>query len=146
MKVSECTLKTRVALVTMGNNRYDTTSAKYGHIAGLVSLHASVGDVVIVEWDNGHIDKVAVKSLVLETKAKEEIAAREVEKQKLEEDFEKVRLQVDAKILVASLAVAEASKIARAAKLDLQDDFADEVSELESAMGRAGWSTSSWHC
>lgn len=144
MKVEECILKTRIALVTKVNGRYDTPNAKYGHIAGLVGLHASVGDVVIVEWDNGHVDKVAVKALVPEAQAIAELAAQKAEQAKLEAEFQKVRTLVDAKIALAANAVTEASKLAKAAKLSLLDDF--EVDDLESAMGRAGWSTSSWHC
>jgi hypothetical protein len=140
VKKEDCTIDTRVALVGA------VAPFRKGKIAGPVSWHSGVNcDVVIVEWDDGRLDKTTLKSLLLLSDAvAEEKRLIAAEKARLEKDFETER-QVQEKVTQASDLIKEAAKIAKSVGKSLCDmpDISDDV---ENIVEVAGWSTSSWHC
>lgn len=99
----------------------------------------SDGDqVVAVEWADGALTKVNVNDI-----------------QKclsLEEEFQQMRSEVNAKIQAAADLIREAATLAEAHGKDLRsydrdaEDYMFDQYELESAMADAGWNTSSWGC
>lgn len=117
-----------------------------GKIAGIVSKHSTAGEVVIVEWDTGKLEKVELKVLFNEANGKAEEENRLAEEKRLEEEFEATRLIIAAKFKEAARAVNEAARIADAHGIDIQEDLYDEADCLEDAMRDAGWRTSSWNC
>lgn len=139
VKKEDCTIDTRVALIGSG------TPFRKGKIAGPVSWHSGVNcDVVIVEWDDGRLDKTALKSLLLLPDAvKEEKRLADIEKARLEKEFEAER-QVQEKMTAACALIDEAAQIAKSVNRELSE--MDQASDLEDSMRDAGWSTSSWHC
>jgi len=102
-------------------------------------------DTYVVEWDNGHVQKVTARSLMSESEAEVEEQRLNEEATKLEQEYEKARSRIAAKIDEAAQALREATKIAEASGSELQD-FYDEVRPLMRAMDAAGWSTSSLSC
>jgi hypothetical protein len=99
----------------------------------------SDGDqVVAVEWADGSLAKVNVN---------------DIEKcLSLEEEFQAMRDQVNGKIQQAAALIREAAELAESHGKDLKswdrdsEDYLFDQYELESAMGDAGWNTSSWGC
>jgi hypothetical protein len=138
MEAKDCTLKRHVALAGQ------KAPLQRGYIAGPVSLHPTAGEVVIVEWDNGQIQKVTLRSLL----TTEEAMAKEVEleaaAQKLEEEFSDVEKKIKEKLAKAGKLISEAAKLAESVGQELPEMGVTGV--LESAMDRAGWRTSSWGC
>jgi hypothetical protein len=140
LKNTDCTLGIVVAL------DQKTLPLQRGHIAGPVTTHPSAGEVVVVEWKNGTLQKVTLRSLILEEEANRIEAELQLAKDKLEAEFEKTAEEVGKKLIAAAKLVREAAVIADKAGSDLTTDFYDATHELERAMDQAGWSTSSWHC
>lgn len=138
MEAKDCTLKRHVALAGQ------KAPLPRGHIAGPVSVHPTAGEVVIVEWDNGQIQKVTLRSLL----TTEEAMAKEVElnaaAQKLEEEFSEVELKIKEKMVKAGKLISEAAKLAESVGQELPE--MGVTGALQSAMDRAGWRTSSWGC
>jgi len=100
---------------------------------------------VVVEWDNGNVQKVTARSLMNESEADAEEAKLTAEQSKMEEEFEVARAKIAAKMNESAAALREAAKLAKEAGADLQD-FYDETRPLLRAMDAAGWSTSSLSC
>ncbi len=138
MKVEDCTIGTVVYFV-------GGASPRKAKIAGVTSKHPTAGDVVIVEWDGGGLDKVVIAKLLNEVDGKAEQDRLEAEAQKLEEEFEKVQKACKDKLQKAAELINEAAKVAEAHGQDLMDMY-EAVRPLERAMDNAGWRTSSWHC
>lgn len=138
METKECKLNRRIAL----------TGKKYplqkGAIVGPTSVHPTAGEVVLVEWDNGLIQKVTLRSLLDEGEADEKEAELQEEQQKLEDEWEDTEKKIKAKLTAASVLIKDAATIASKAGKDLP--HMEVASVLEYAMDDAGWSTSSWHC
>ena len=102
-------------------------------------------DTLVVEWDNGNVQKVTARSLMHESEAAAEEQKLEEEASKLEQEFEKARSRIAAKMDEAAQCLREATKIAEASGTELQS-FYEEVRPLMRAMDAAGWSTSSLNC
>lgn len=139
MKVEECTIGAVVYLVGT------EAPLRKGKVAGVTSKHPTAGDVVIVEWDSGSINKVAVDKLLTEEVGKALQDRLEEDAKKLEEEFEKVQKACKDKLQKAAELISEAAKLAQSHGQELMDMY-DAVGPLERAMDHAGWSTSSWHC
>lgn len=138
MEAKDCTLKRFVALAGQ------KSPLQRGHIVGPVSLHPTAGEVVIVEWDNGQIQKVTLRSIL----SNEEAMVRETELHaaaaKLEEEFSDVEKKIKEKMVKAGKLISEAAKLAETVGQELPE--MGVTGPLEAAMDRAGWRTSSWGC
>ena len=97
---------------------------------------------VRVEWDDEYLNEYPEETdrLSSELMTEEEINKAWSD---LEAKFKQCQAAVSEKLKVASDAIAEAQKIASSYSYDLVDLDSDT---LESALGHAGWNTSSWHC
>lgn len=140
MKAEQCSLDVPVALT--GN----TLPLQRGKIAGPVTQHPSAGEVVVVEWGNGLIQKVTVRSLLSEEEAETKEAELTAEQEKIEQEFDNMRQSVRQKMTDAAKLLDEAAAICNKHGSDLVNDMYDEVRPLLRAMDRAGWSTSSLSC
>jgi hypothetical protein len=138
MEAKECTLKRRVALA--GN----TSPLQKGTIVGPVTPHPTAGEVVIVEWDNGQIQKVTLRSILTTEDAAVKEAELEAAAAKLEDEFSEVEKKIKEKMTKAGKLIAEAAKLAESVGQELPD--MDAAYTLQSAMDKAGWRTSSWGC
>jgi hypothetical protein len=132
--------------------RADGDDLVKGTVVGPAAPHPTHGEMVAVEWENGSIIKTAPKLLMLEKDGLAELARRDAEAAKLEEEFATVEAEVHNKMRQAGKLIKEAAEIAEKAGLHLlgeygaTEEFSDAVDELESAMEKAGWRTSSWYC
>lgn len=139
MQAKDCVLNRRVAL----------TGSKYplqkGTIAGPVSQHPTAGEVVVVEWDNGQIQKVTLRSLLDDDESTIKEMELENEQLRLEEEWNETEKKIKDKISKASKLILDASKLAEESGKTLADMYSIQH-ELERAMDSAGWNTSSWHC
>ena len=94
--------------------------------------------LVAVEWTDGELARVNVIDLLTEAS--------------LENEFQAFRDEVNAKLQEAAKLIGEASALAATRGKDLQDydsECEDDLFDhyvLKSAMGQAGWNTSSWNC
>lgn len=126
---------------------------------GKVIAPMDAKSLVVVEWDNGELSKKDVSKLLSEKDGlahqvhlDQEAAKQEEEAAKLEEQFAAVEADVHNKMRQAGKLIKEAAEIAEKAGLHLlgeygaTEEFSDAVDELESAMEKAGWRTSSWYC
>lgn len=133
IKKEDCVIDERVALIGSG------TPFRKGKIASPITNNS-----VIVEFDDGNLKRHDLKNLLnLNDALKEEKRLADLEKTRLEKEFEAERLVAE-KVQKASELIDEAAKIARSVGKALMD--MDEVGSIESSMERAGWNTSSWHC
>lgn len=143
MSNNKFTAKTRVAL--KGN----ALPLQRGSVVGDARQQQSgLGvplDAVVVEWDNGVIQKITLRSLLLESEADFEETKLKKEQEKLEGEFEETRQKIAVKMNAAATALREAASLAQTSGSDLQD-FYDEVRPFMRAMDDAGWSTSSLSC
>lgn len=161
MNSEDCRFGDRVALA--GNK----LPFQKGAIDGPVSMHPTLGEVVVVKWDNGNAQRVSLRSLVdegevlvkeaqlrAEATAKEAAlkaaktakeAAAKAEQERLEAEWSEVEKKVAVKMKIAAKAIREAAALASAAQINLHEMY-DATSDLENAMSSAGWSTSSWRC
>jgi hypothetical protein len=132
--------KTRVAV------KSTETPFLRGVVVGEASVFdPRVGETIIVEFDNGHVSKTAVKALLLEAEASVQERLVDDEKSRLERDYETARANIAVKIREAAAALTQATKLAELAGSELQD-FYEEVRPLMRAMDEAGWSSSSLSC
>lgn len=102
-------------------------------------------DSVIVEWDNGAVQKVTIRSLILESQVEAEEAKMMKENEKLEEEFADLTTQIQEKLAQAAKLISESTSLAEEAGTDLQSLY-DETRPLMRALDDAGWSTSSMRC
>lgn len=102
-------------------------------------------DAVVVEWDNGVVQKITIRSLMLESEAVAEETRLAREQEKMEGEYEETRKEIAEKMNAAAMALREAATLAQTAGSELQD-FYDEVRPFLRAMDDAGWSTSSLSC
>lgn len=97
---------------------------------------------VMVKWDSKWLNDsrraINPKKLTPEAELVAKYSA-------LEAAFHKVEQDVRTKLKEASQFILDAGKIAKEAGFSLSEMY-DATSTLESAMGKAGWNTSSWHC
>lgn len=125
-----------------GKLRYDEYGDS-GPYYGTVTDELSDGRVM-VKWDDKWMNNAHnanprnPEKLVPEKDLQEKYSA-------LETEFKRVEAEVQAKMEEASRLITDAQKFAKDAGFDLQE-MRDATSTLESAMGSAGWNTSSWHC
>lgn len=115
---------------------------------------------VKVLWDNQYMNDTSnvynkttgklVKSTVVPRVMNAKILMLEDEaKQKysdLEKEYEKVAIQVRAKLKEAGVLIKEANKLAKKAGVKSLNDMYDATDPLEKAMDACGWRTSSWSC
>lgn len=112
-------------------------------IAPLDNTHGN--NLVVVEWDGGHIQKMQLNLLLSEADGVAENQRLTEEKERLEREFQQVQSECATKLQQAARLVREASTLARSKGQDLQE-MSDATYDLENAMESAGWRTSSWHC
>lgn len=117
-----------------------TAPLKKGKVAAPPS-----NDVVIVEFDDGALLKVALKHLLSEVDGIAENQRLYDEQNRLEREFEEAQAEVEEKLSAAAKLINEAAAIADRRNVSIMD-MSDATYELECAMDNAGWSTSSWHC
>jgi len=118
----------------------DEAPLRKGKIAGPV-----VNGVAIVEWDDGQLAKVAIKTLLGQVEGMAENQRLQDEKDRLEREFEEVQAEVEEKLSAAAKLINEAAALADRKNVSIMD-MSEATYELESAMENAGWNTSSWHC
>lgn len=144
LKNTDCTMGTVVGLDTK------TLPVRLGTIAGPVTTHPTAGEVVIVEWASewgaAQLQKVTLRSLITGEEANKLQVELQAAKTKLEAEFQLVAKEVAKKLTAAAKLIEEAGVVATKAGRDLASDFYQETHQLENAMERAGWNTSSWHC
>lgn len=102
-------------------------------------------EAVVVEWDKGGVQKVTIRSIILETEAEAEEAKLTKEKEKLEEEFDSAANQIQEKLAKAAKLISESASLAEGAGTDLQSLY-EETRPLMRALDDAGWSTSSMRC
>lgn len=137
----------------MSIKKEDCTVGKVVYLSGVyppLSKGKIVGppndkNLVIVEWEGGHLEKKDRSKLLDEKTGAAENQRLVDEKERLEKEFEQVEVECKNKLQQAANLIYEASKLAGSKGKELQDMY-DAVSPLERAMDAAGWSTSSWHC
>jgi hypothetical protein len=134
IKADQCSIGTVVYLSGM-----NAPLAK-GKIAGPVTKN-----IVIVEWNDGRLDKRDIKVLLNEVDGIAENQRLVDEQSKLEDEFAKAEEACRAKLEEAAKLINEAAAIAESGGVDLQEMY-DATRPLERAMDNAGWRTSSWHC
>jgi hypothetical protein len=101
--------------------------------------------LVIVEWNDGHLNKMQLNTLLSEADGLAENKRLLDEQERLEHEFEQVQSECATKLQQAARLVREASTLARSKGQDLQE-MSEATYDLENAMESAGWRTSSWHC
>lgn len=117
---------------------------KRGKIVGPVdNKHGN--NLVIVEWDDGGLNKPQINSLLAEEAGKAEEQRLLEEQARFEQEYEQVRTECGSKLAKAAQLIREAATLADSKGADLQEMY-DETRDLERAMEAAGWRTSSWHC
>lgn len=95
-----------------------------------------------IEWDDEYLNGYPDETDRYSSEVMTEDEANKVWSD-LEAKFKQCQAAVAEKLKVAADAIAEAQKIAESYSYDLVDLDSDT---LESALGHAGWSASSWHC
>ena len=105
-----------------------------GKVAGILSTHPTAGEMVIVEWAHGHVEKVALKALFNEVNGKAEESRVLDEQTRIEEEFEATRIIIAGKFQEAAKAIREAAHLANTYGIDIQSDLYDEVDCLEYAL------------
>jgi hypothetical protein len=138
MDLKDCKIGTRVALLG------DSYPCKKGSIKSKPEAH-KLDLVVIVEWNDGCLQKIYTKNLVTEAEGVAEDIRICKERERLENEWQKTEATVRLKMQEAADAVDEASRLTRKAGKDLSDMY-DITSPLINAISDAGWSTSSWSC
>lgn len=138
MKASQCTMKSVVALTGK------TAPLKRGIIAGPVTNHPSLGEVVVVEWYDGGLQKITTRSLITEYEADQLDAKMFAAAKKLEDEWNALEDQVRGKVNEAAKLLSAAAKIATAgghslSELDVNDNLIDAIFE-------GGWNSSSLSC
>lgn len=98
-------------------------------------------DLLVVEWEDGSLDKVRASNV------KEALT--------LEQEFELAKTSINSKLAQAAALILEAAKDAETAGsslLEYEDDYSSyptsefEIDKIRRAMDQAGWNTSSWYC
>jgi hypothetical protein len=117
---------------------------KRGKIAGPYD-NSQGNKLVIVEWSDGHLNKMQLGQLLSESDGIREEQRLISEQERLEREFEQVQTECSSKLNQAAKLVREAAALAKAKGQDLQE-MSEATSDLEYAMEAAGWRTSSWHC
>lgn len=112
-------------------------------LAGLDNTHGN--NIIVVEWDDGHINKPQINGLLSEADGLAENKRLLEEQERLEREFEQVQSECASKLQAAARLVREAATLARSKGQDLQE-MSEATYDLENAMEAAGWRTSSWHC
>jgi len=97
---------------------------------------------VRIEWDDVYLNEYEEETVRVASELMSEEEAKKTWTG-LEDKFKECKAAVAEKLKVAADAIAEAQKIAESYHYDLIDLDSDV---LESSLGHAGWSTSSWHC
>jgi hypothetical protein len=139
MNPQDCKTNTRVAMISK------TQPCPKGTIKSEVEKHPSHGQVVIVEWDHGNIQKMTLRSLITEKEGLAQDARIKAEEERLETEWEKAQSQVGAKLQEAANAVNEAARLAKATGHELQEMY-DATRPLMRAISNAGWNSSSMSC
>jgi hypothetical protein len=101
-------------------------------------------NLVIVELDDGTLKKCQLKQLLSEADGIAESKRIKEAQDKLEREFAETEAKCNEKLEEAAKLIREAAKIADKGGVNLQD--MDSVYSITSAMGDAGWNTSSWGC
>lgn len=129
----------RVAFV---NGQMRFTEDGDGPSCGTVIVASDVlpDGTVMVKWDSAYKGHTAVNpsQLLPEAEANEKWS-------KLEADFDRVTVEVKAKLSEAGKLIAAADQFATDNGFDIQKLW-KATGVLEKAMENAGWNTSSWHC
>jgi hypothetical protein len=139
MKASECTLKARVGFIS-----------GYGGVSrGSVIVEPTTlpngQEVVVVEWDNGGIQKLGVSSLVPEAEIAAEEARAKAEKERLEAEFAVVAAKVKEKADAAAALINEAQELASTIGREARY-MNDACDNLQDALDSSGWYQSSYSC
>jgi hypothetical protein len=149
MKNTECYLGREVALDTK------ILPVRRGIIAGPVSRspitggvnpHPAFGEVVIVEFDGGLLQKVKLKTLITKERGDQIHQELTAAANKLAEEYEATKELVTKKLAAAAILLREAGDLASERNENLSRHYREATLAFEDAMGDAGWSTSSWHC
>lgn len=133
--------------VTVGSTVYlirDTAPLPKGKIMGPLD-NSQGNNLVIVEWEGGHLTKSQITTLLSEGYGSIENDHMLAHQQRLEEEFAKVEEECAAKLSEAGKLVREAARYAAEHGKDLMEMY-DATSELIRAMRDAGWRTSSLSC
>jgi len=140
LKKENCTMDLVVGLDAK------TLPVKLGIIVGPVTINPTAGEMVVVEWEGGYIQKVTLRSLITGDEANKLQVELQATKDKLEYEFQLVAQQVAEKLEAAAKLIEEAGTIATKSDKNLTSDFYQETLQVEAAMEKAGWNTSSWYC
>lgn len=139
MKTEQCIMDTRVFLTGT------TLPLQSGKIAGPVTQHPSAGEVVVVEWSSGLMQKVTIRSLLTEPEADVKTSQMAEEAFSLEQEWQQKASTIGDKMKIAAKLIKEADQLAHKSGHELMYLY-DEVHPLMKALSDAGWSTSSMIC
>ena len=139
MELQNCKVGTRVAFIDKWQ------PCNKGVVKSKVEPYMNHGLMVIVEWDNGLLEKVNLSSLITEAEGIAQDARIREEQDRLEADWAQVESLVTEKLNAAAALINEANALASKAGKELHEMW-DSTSHLMDAMDDAGWRTSSMSC
>jgi len=139
MDSKNCKMGTRVALLSKEQ------PCNKGAIKGEVESHKSHGQVIIVEWDSGTLQKVTLRSLLTETEGIAQDTRIREEQERLETEWARAETLVTEKLNAAATLIREANDLASGAGKELYEMY-ESTSRLMGALDDAGWRTSSLSC
>lgn len=140
MKAQDCALVgSRV-----GFEHYRGTFGKGRTIAPIIQRPDGV-EMVLVEFDNGSLQKIAVSQLLTEGQVDEHLAHIRAERTRIEQDFKRVAAEVKVKLNEAASLVREANALAKTVRRDAAN-CDDASSDFQDALDDSGWYHSSAVC
>lgn len=138
MKSIDCTVKTRVGHISYG-------SMFRGTVLTPVTQRPDGVEMVVVEWDNGNVQKMQVKLLMPEEDLVKEEARLKAEKLRLDEEFAILAAQVKTKADAAAALINEAQAIAKTINKEARH-MGNACDLLQDALDDSGWYQSSVNC
>jgi hypothetical protein len=139
MDSQNCKMGTRVALISKDQ------PCNKGAIKGEVESHKSHGQVVIVEWDSGSLQKVTLRSLITEAEGVAQDTRIREQQERMEAEWAETETSVTDKLNAAAVLIHEANALASKAGKELYEMY-ESTGRLMGALDDAGWRTSSLSC
>lgn len=137
MKASDCTLQARVGWINYGSTYKGTIITPVTQRGGI--------ETVVVEWDNGGVQKMDIKLLLPESELVAEANRLHQEKLRLEEEFNVVAAKVKEKADAAAALINEAQELADTVHREARF-MGDACDLLQEALDSSGWYQSSQNC
>lgn len=128
----------------VGHEHYKGAYGKGRTVAPITQRPDGV-DVVVVEFDNGQLQKLEVRTLLTEAQVDEQLAHLKAEKTRIEKDFKRVSAEVKVKLNTAASLVREAQALASTIHREASN-CGDASDDFQSALDDSGWYHSSAQC